>query len=81
METIVDDDALLAMGTVLTALGGILERKGVCTVHELAETLGNVALIKAEAGEEFARRASYIGSLAHMVRAAADNPANGARPH
>lgn len=35
-----DEDALFAMGTVLAALGGLLERRGVCTTMELAETLG-----------------------------------------
>jgi hypothetical protein len=66
-----DEDALLAMGTILAALGGILERKGVCTTHELAETLGGVAFMTQEAGKEYERRAAYIGSMAHMVRAAA----------
>lgn len=40
-----DEDALFAFGTVLAALGGVLERKGVCTTHELAETLGGVAVM------------------------------------
>jgi hypothetical protein len=66
-----DEDALFAMGTVLAALGGLLERKGICTTHELAETLGDVAMMTAEAGSEYAQRATYIGSWAHMVRAAA----------
>lgn len=66
-----DEDALFAFGTVLAALGGLLERKGVCTTHELAETLGGVAMMTAESGEEYAKRAAYIGSWAHMVRAAA----------
>ncbi|WP_263588677.1 hypothetical protein [Sphingopyxis sp. GC21] len=66
-----DEDALFAVGSVLAALGGILERKGVCTTHELAETIGGVAVMTAEAGDEYADRARYIGSWAHMVRAAA----------
>ncbi|GHC96201.1 hypothetical protein [Novosphingobium pokkalii] len=66
-----DEDALFAVGTVLAALGGLLERKGVCTTHELAETLGGVACMTQEAGDEYKARAAYIGSWAHMVRAAA----------
>ena len=75
-----DEDALFAFGTVLAALGGLLERKGVCTTHELAETLGGVAAMTADAGEEYAGRAAYIASWAHMVRAAATG-AEGAQPH
>lgn len=67
-----DEDALFAVGTVLAALGGLLERKGICTTRELAETLGGVAMMTAETGNEYAQRAAYIGSWAHMVRAAAD---------
>lgn len=66
-----DEDAMMAVGTVLAALGGILERNGICTVYELAETLGSAAYITQEAGEEYKTRAAYIGSWAHMVRAAA----------
>jgi hypothetical protein len=66
-----DEDALLALGTVLAALGGLLERRGVCTTAELAETLGGVAMMTQEVGPEYERRAAYIGSWAHMVRAAA----------
>ena len=67
-----DEDALFAMGTVLAALGGILERNGICTTRELAETLGGVAHMTQQAGEEYKRRAAYIGTWAHMVRAAAE---------
>ncbi len=66
-----DEDALFAIGTVLAALGGLLERKGICTTQELAETLGGVAWMTQEAGDEYKVRAAYIGSWAHMVRAAA----------
>ena len=66
-----DEDALFAVGTVLAALGGILERNGVCTTHELAETLGGVAHMTGQAGDEYKQRAAYIGTWAHMVRAAA----------
>lgn len=75
-----DEDALFAMGSVLAALGGILERKGVCTTHELAETIGGAAVMTAEAGVQYADRAKYIGSWAHMVRAAAVH-AGGAQQH
>ncbi|AVA13601.1 hypothetical protein [Sphingopyxis sp. MG] len=67
-----DDDAREAIGTVLAAIGGILERDGVCSTYELAETLGGVAMMTAEAGEQFQWRAAYIGSWAMMVNAAAD---------
>lgn len=69
-----DEDALFAFGTVLAALGGILERKAICTTMELAETIGGVALMTAESGEEYEGRARYIGAWAHMVRAAALGP-------
>lgn len=75
-----DEDALFAVGTVLCAVGGLLERKGVCTTYELAETRGGVAMMTAESGEEYAGRAKYIGSWAHMVRAAAIG-AGGAQQH
>ncbi len=75
-----DEDAMMAFGTVLAAVGGLLERRGVCTVHELAETLGSVAMTTAEAGEEYQRRAGYIGSWAHMVHAAAQG-AGGSNQH
>lgn len=66
-----DEDALFAMGTVLAALGGILERNGVCTTRELGETLGGVAEMTRQAGPDFQRRAADIGSLAQMIRTAA----------
>ena len=71
-----DEDALFAMGTVLAALGGILERNNICTTRELAETLGNVALMTRQSGEQYHGRAAYIGSWAQMVRAAADGAGN-----
>lgn len=69
-----DDDAREAIGTVLAAIGGILERGGICATYELAETLGGVAMMTAEAGEQYQKRAAYIGSWAMMVKAAADGP-------
>lgn len=66
-----DEDALFAVGSVLAALGGLLERAGVCTTHEWAETLGGVTMITQQAGDEYQQRAKYLGSWAHMVRAAA----------
>ena len=75
-----DEDALFAVGTVLAAIGGLLERKGVCTTTEFAETLGGVAPMTAESGEQYRNRAAYVGSWAQMVRAAAEH-AGGAREH
>jgi hypothetical protein len=75
-----DEDAIMAFGTVLAALGGILERAGVCSTMELAETLGGVTMMTQEAGPEYARRAAYIGSWAHMVRAAAIGAARTDKP-
>jgi hypothetical protein len=66
-----DEDALFAVGTVLAALGGLLERSGVCTTHELADVLGSVAVTTHESGAEYKNRAAYIGGWAHMVHAAA----------
>ncbi|MDZ3831905.1 MAG: hypothetical protein U0S50_08835 [Sphingopyxis sp.] len=75
-----DEDALFAVGSVLAALGGLLERKGVCTTMEFAETMGGVAMMTKESGEEYHNRAAYIGSWAQMVRAAAEH-AGGAKQH
>lgn len=75
-----DEDALFAMGSVLAALGGLLERKGICTTMEFAETLGGVAVMTQESGDEYQNRAAYIGSWAQMVRAAAEH-AGGASQH
>jgi hypothetical protein len=70
----VDDDAREAIGTVLAAIGGILERGGVCSTEELANTLGGVAMMTRDAGPQYHNRAAYIGSWAMMVKAAADGP-------
>jgi len=75
-----DEDALFALGTALAALGGLLERRGVCTTMELAETLGGVAMMTAESGEEYRGRAVYLAGWAQMVRAAAIG-ADGANQH
>ncbi len=72
-----DDDALMAFGTVLAALGGILERAGICSTMELAQTINGVAAMTHDAGEEYRGRAAYIGTWAHMVRAAALGAASG----
>ena len=69
-----DDDAREAIGTVLAVIGGILERSDICSTYDLAETLGGVATMTADAGEQYQKRAAYIGSWAMMVKAAADGP-------
>jgi hypothetical protein len=66
-----DEDAMMALGSVLAAIGGILERNNVCTVTELAETVGAVAIDTKNSGPQYERRAGYIGSFAWMLRAAA----------
>jgi len=66
-----DEDALFAVGSVLAAMAGLLERKGICPAMEVAETIGSVATMTRESGEEYAGRAAYLGSWALMVRAAA----------
>jgi hypothetical protein len=68
-ETSVEEDAMHAIGMVLAGLGGMLERKSIATTHELSEMLGGLAMLCVEHGEE--RRGAYIGTWAHMVRAAA----------
>lgn len=73
-ETHMDDDALEAIGTLLAAIGGIMERNGICSTMTLAETIGGVALMTHQAGEQYHRRATYLGQWAHMVRAAALGP-------
>lgn len=55
-----DEDAMFAVGPVLAALDGILERNGICTTLELAETIGSVALMTADSGDQYAKRAAYI---------------------
>lgn len=69
-----DDDVCEAIGTVLAAIGGILERGGVCSTEELANTLGGVAVVTRDAGSQYHNRAAYIGSWAMMVKAAAEGP-------
>lgn len=66
-----DEDAIMAVGTVLASLGGLLERAGVSTTHEFAETLGSLAMMVQGSGEQYHGRAAYIGEWALMVRAAA----------
>jgi hypothetical protein len=67
-----DEDAMFAIGCAIAALGGMLERKGICTVEEVAETLGGVSVITGEAGPRYRRRAALLGSWALMVDAAAE---------
>ena len=69
-----DDDVCEAIGTVLAAIGGILERGGVCSTEELANTLGGVAVVTRDAGSQYHNRAAYNGSWAMMVKAAAEGP-------
>ncbi|PTR06108.1 MULTISPECIES: hypothetical protein [unclassified Novosphingobium] len=67
-----DHDAAIAIGTALAALGGLLERKGICTKMELAEVLGECAVAAEDAGPERVRGAGYLGAWAYMVKLAAD---------
>lgn len=71
-----DEDALFAFGSVLAAISGVLERRGICSTLELAETIGNVGLMTHEAGYQYERRAKYILQWAHMLKAAADGAAS-----
>lgn len=73
-----DEDAKMALGMVLSALGGILERNNICTTMDLANTLGNLAVMTSESGLRYKKRGEYIGEWALMVRAAAigAGPAN-----
>lgn len=73
-----DEEALFALGSVLAAMGGMLERKGICTTMELAETLGGLAVTTMEAGDQYKGRAEYIGSWAMMVKMAAEGAARAA---
>ena len=67
-----DHDAAIAIGTALAALGGLLERKGVCGKMELAEVLGECAVAAEVAGPGLAVRARYLGAWAYMVHVAGD---------
>lgn len=67
-----DEDAGFAIGSVLAALGGILERNGICTTMEVAETIGGLAVAAINAGPAYKGRAKYLGAWAHMVKAAAE---------
>lgn len=64
-----EEDAIHAIGMVLAGLGGMFERRGIATTYQVAEMLGGLAALCVEYGEE--RRGAYVGTWAHMVRAAA----------
>lgn len=68
-------DDLRVLGTVLASIGGILERKGVCNVREIADTLGGVALKYEESG--YSDRPQQIGSLAHVSLGGVEPPIGG----
>jgi hypothetical protein len=68
-----DYEAAMPVGTALAALGGLLERKGICTTTELAMALGEGALAAEAAGPECAGRARYLGAWAYMVQVADDD--------
>lgn len=72
-----DNDAVMAFGTVLAVLGGLLERNGLCTTMEFANMIGNMAVVTKEAGPEYEKRAAYVGRWAHCVLAAAQGPQAG----
>lgn len=67
-----DYDAAMAVGTALAALGGLLERKGICTTMELVGVLGECAVAAEDAGPECERRAGYLAAWTYMVKLAAD---------
>jgi hypothetical protein len=66
-----DDDALMAIGTVMAVLGGLFERNGICSTMDFANKIGNMALVTRDAGPEYAKRAEYLAGMAHCVLAAA----------
>lgn len=45
-----DYEAAMAVGAALAALGGLLERKGICTTTELVQVLGECAVAAEGAG-------------------------------
>jgi hypothetical protein len=65
-------DAAIAIGTALAALGGLLERKGICTTMELAMALSECAVAAEGMRPELVRRAGYLGAWAYMVKLAGD---------
>lgn len=69
-----DREASFAVGTALTALGELLERKGLCTMHEVAETLATAA-INAAKDLDFPGQSRYLGVWAFMARTAAEGAA------
>lgn len=66
-----DDDALKAIGTVMAVLGGLFERNGLCSAMDLANKIGNMAMVTRDAGPEYEKRAEYLAGIAHCVLAAA----------
>lgn len=67
-----EQDLAIAVGSALTALGELLERKGICTTTELAVALADKAMAAEGAGPEAMRRAGYLGAWAYLVRLSAD---------
>lgn len=65
-----DRDAAIAIGTALTALVGLLERKGVCTSGEVVDALADA--MTAASGEEppLQGQGRYLGMWAYMVKVA-----------
>jgi hypothetical protein len=66
-----DDEACKAIGTVLVIIGHLLERAGICSMMELANRIGNMAVITGETAPEFERRGEYLATMAFCVLAGA----------
>lgn len=66
-----DDEACKAVGTVVAIIGDLLEKSGVCTMMELANRIGNMAVVSAETAPEFERRGEMLATMAFCVLAAA----------
>lgn len=70
-----DEEATFAIGAALAAIGELMERKGLCAAHELADALGDVA-IRAASDDDFPGRSRYLGAWAYMAKViAADSSA------
>ncbi|WP_206237959.1 hypothetical protein [Novosphingobium terrae] len=69
-----DDEACKAVGSVLAIIGDLLEKNGICTMMQLANRIGNMAMVTESAGPQFETRAGYLAIMAFCVKAAAEGP-------
>ncbi|GEM_PF-1203596 len=67
-----DEDAVVALGSALAAIAGLLHEKGVCTATEISQSLAHAAMVHLKADEQYHARGHYLKAWAVSVKAAAD---------